>query len=140
MTTDAARDKYLQRTYAVSLEEWNRILDAQGGGCAGCGSVGKTRSLHTDHSHKTKVVRGILCASCNSALRKLKDNPAIAKNLAKYLQEPPAVSVLGEERLANVRPRKRKRRPKRHGVRPVVDRKQVRKGHSPSAKAKPSKS
>lgn len=89
------RDVYLRRWYNVSEDEWESLLAEQGGGCYGCGGKGKTRALHTDHSHKTGIVRGILCASCNSALRKLKDNPDIAERLAEYLREPPAVALLG---------------------------------------------
>lgn len=32
-------------------------------------------------------VRGILCFPCNGALRKLRDNPQIAENLARYLRK-----------------------------------------------------
>lgn len=36
---------------------------------------------------KTASVRGILCYPCNGALRKLRDNPQIAENLARYLRK-----------------------------------------------------
>ena len=108
-----ARDARLRRLYGMTLEEWEQLKAAQGGGCAGCGRDGVTRSLHTDHSHRTRIVRGILCASCNSALRKLRDNPAIATALAAYLESPPAVALLGERIAAPVKRRRRKSRLKR---------------------------
>ena len=129
--SDASRDKRLRAKYGISLEDYNRILSEQGGGCAGCGGQGKTRSLHVDHDHKWKYVklnthnfdgltwisrcqylrgsyvgvgkrknlavqsirqklkrasvRGILCFGCNGAIRKMRDRPDIASNLAAYL-------------------------------------------------------
>lgn len=110
-TPEERRDQYLRRTYGISLEEYGKVLDKQGGGCYGCGKGHGTRSLHVDHSHRSKVVRGILCVHCNSALQKLRDNPDIARNLAAYLDEPPAVAVLGERLyLGKPRPRRRKKR------------------------------
>ena len=34
----------------------------------------KNTNRHTDHSHKTKLVRGILCATCNITLGKIERN------------------------------------------------------------------
>jgi Recombination endonuclease VII len=52
----------------VSDNEYARLLEAQGGGCAICGAKPKTRRLHVDHDHKTGKVRGLLCHRCNRAL------------------------------------------------------------------------
>ncbi len=52
----------------VSDDEYARLLEAQGGGCAICGAKPKTRRLHVDHDHKTGKVRGLLCHRCNRAL------------------------------------------------------------------------
>ena len=112
MPDDKTRDRYLQTTYGITLKEYNDILAFQGGGCACCGSKAKTRALHVDHSHRTGLVRGIVCAACNSAFRKLKDNPHIAEAAAHYLTYPPAQAVVGE-RVALVKPRRRRRRRRR---------------------------
>jgi hypothetical protein len=104
-----ARDAYLRRNYGLTEAEWDDMLASQGGGCAGCSRQGVTRSLHTDHSHVSKRVRGILCASCNSALRKMKDNPLIAYRLGDYLTMPPA-SVLGYDREVKFTPKRRRGR------------------------------
>jgi len=112
-TATSRRDQYLKRTYGITLEEYERVLDKQGGGCYGCGKPHGTRSLHVDHSHKTNIVRGILCPWCNSALQKLRDDPEIARNLASYLESPPAAEVLGERLyLGKPRPRRRRRKKK----------------------------
>src|SRR5437667_108661 len=52
----------------VTDAEYDRLLAAQGGGCAICGNPPKTRRLHADHDHKTGHVRGLLCHRCNRAL------------------------------------------------------------------------
>src|SRR6266567_1178408 len=54
----------------VTDAEYDRLLTAQGGGCAICGNPPKTRKLHVDHDHhdKNKRVRGLLCHRCNRAL------------------------------------------------------------------------
>lgn len=113
MATEAQRNTYLLRHYGLTIQQWNSILELQGGGCAGCGALGKTRSLHTDHDHKTGVVRGILCAACNAALRKLKDSASTARNLAEYLETPPCTTVLGRQLVAPNPPVNKRRRYRR---------------------------
>lgn len=56
------------KALGVSDAEYERLLAAQGGGCAICGATPKTRRLHVDHDHKTGAVRGLLCHRCNRAL------------------------------------------------------------------------
>lgn len=107
------RDYYLRRVFGVTLDEWELVLAAQGGGCAGCDALGVTRSLHTDHSHKTDELRGIVCIACNATLSKAKDNPHTLRRLADYLEDPPFPRVLGEVRRILVKPKRRYRRRRR---------------------------
>jgi hypothetical protein len=51
-----------------TAEDYDRLLAAQGGGCAICKAPPKTRRLHVDHDHKTGAVRGLLCHRCNRGL------------------------------------------------------------------------
>lgn len=44
------------------------------------------RAMHWDHSHKTGMFRGWLCAACNSALGHVDDDIEILSMLIKYLQ------------------------------------------------------
>ena len=66
------------------------LLSAQGGLCAVCGvdlSILKPRQRHVDHDHDTGLVRGWLCHHCNTCLGLAKDDPAILRAAAKYLEQ-----------------------------------------------------
>ena len=44
-------------------------------------------SLHLDHCHETGAIRGILCLSCNQALGKFREDPALLEAAARYLRQ-----------------------------------------------------
>lgn len=115
MATDRrTRDRYLQRTHGITLAEFEAILDFQDGHCAVCPSTGGTRSLHVDHDHKTGRIRGLLCFFHNALLMRRGVDASLLRAAADYLENPPAVAALGEERFGKVGPIKpRKRRRKR---------------------------
>lgn len=46
--------------------------------------------LHFDHDHATGQFRGWLCMSCNTALGKFRDDPALLQRAIEYLANPPA--------------------------------------------------
>lgn len=60
-----ARKPQRAKQLGVTDAEYERLLAAQGGGCAICGATPKSRRLHVDHDHKTGRVRGLLCHRCN---------------------------------------------------------------------------
>lgn len=45
------RDKRLRKTYGITLDQYNTILEAQGGKCAICGKLPKNMPLNVDHFH-----------------------------------------------------------------------------------------
>jgi hypothetical protein len=65
------------------------IVDAtselRAGPCELCGAY--TDPLHLDHDHKTGRVRGWLCLLCNTALGRFKDDPALLRRAAEYLEK-----------------------------------------------------
>jgi hypothetical protein len=67
-TVRPARKPKRAKQLGVADDEYARMLEAQGGGCAICGAKPKTRRLHVDHDHATGKVRGLLCHRCNRAL------------------------------------------------------------------------
>lgn len=82
------RNHHLRHTFGITLQHYNDLLLAQGGVCAICGVPDQTdgRIFHVDHCHETGVIRGLLCHKCNPALGLLKDDPAILRAAADYLE------------------------------------------------------
>lgn len=82
-----ARAAWLRRRYGITIEEYDALLEAQGGVCAACGGVDQNgRRLAVDHDHATGAVRGLLCDFCNRAVGLVRDDAALAEQLASYLR------------------------------------------------------
>jgi hypothetical protein len=80
------RDAYLRRTFGITLEDFEAMLLAQGGGCAICGRAApEGTSLHVDHDHETGVVRGLLCFTCNGAIGMFTENDEHLTRAADYV-------------------------------------------------------
>jgi hypothetical protein len=80
------RAGHLMRKFGITIEQYDAMLDAQGGGCFICGRPPREDiSLHVDHDHLTGKVRGILCFRCNNALADFQDNPSLLRKAACYL-------------------------------------------------------
>lgn len=86
---ERARANHLKRTYGLTLEEYDALLDRQGGGCALCGALPEVqeRALHVDHDHETGAVRGVLCSECNVGLGRFSDSPALLERAAVYVSQ-----------------------------------------------------
>lgn len=96
-TKRQAHDKHLKETYGIGINDYDKLLASQGGTCAICGGGTSYRHFNLDHDHKTGRIRGLLCATCNKRLlTSAKDNPEILRRAADYLEDPPAVAVIGE--------------------------------------------
>ena len=82
----ADRRSHLKRKYGMTIEQYDAMLEAQGGGCFICGRPPREDiSLHVDHDHSTGKVRGILCFCCNNALADFQDDPALLRKAASYV-------------------------------------------------------
>jgi hypothetical protein len=83
---------FLKYKYGITIDDYNRMLFAQGGVCAtnGCmndGSEDKRRKrLFVDHCHSTGKVRGLLCCTCNRVLGLMKESPDLIRGLASYIE------------------------------------------------------
>ena len=75
----------LRSVYGITLEEYNRMAEAQGGLCAICQE--KPDKLFIDHCHHTGKVRGLLCIKCNSGIGLLRDSAAVVENALAYLRK-----------------------------------------------------
>lgn len=93
-TIDQARRRSGQnlRLYGITAEELEAMRLEQHDLCAICHEPetmtyrGRPKTLSVDHCHDTGKVRGLLCAACNFALGKFKDNPALLRSAADYLE------------------------------------------------------
>ena len=82
----AERSSYLKRTYGITLEHYETMLDEQGGGCGICGRPpSESFALHIDHDHRTGHIRGLLCFGCNNSLGDFDDDPARLLAAVDYL-------------------------------------------------------
>jgi hypothetical protein len=86
------RDRFLQRTYGVTLERFEEMVEEQQGGCALCGRTpdpeakGNSGSLHMDHDHETGSSRRPLCHDCNNGLGRFLDDPDLLERAADYIR------------------------------------------------------
>lgn len=92
----------LERSYGLTVDQYDEMLQGQGGGCAICGMtnlhVSVTRKqfqLNVDHCHDSGRVRGILCSRCNRALGLFGDDPAVLHQAIAYLLRGRAASQQG---------------------------------------------
>lgn len=91
----SSRNRRILTTYNITAGEYEALLAAQDGKCAGCKQE-RQYLLPVDHCHKTLIVRGLLCKRCNGrVLPAVRDDPQILRWLADYLENPPALSVIG---------------------------------------------
>ena len=81
------RRRALKDLYAMTPDDYDRMLNDQEGRCAICRTpqpVGKR--LNIDHDHKTGKVRGLLCIKCNVALGLLEHAEKNKEQMENYLK------------------------------------------------------
>ena len=85
-------NKHLMRKFGITLDEYERMAEAQGHVCAICGQPegishrgNKTSRLAVDHNHETGEVRALLCFKCNTSLGHFENNGLLTRALA-YLE------------------------------------------------------
>jgi hypothetical protein len=82
------REQHIKRTYGLTLAEHDAMLVKQSNRCAVCRTdkPGGRGTWHVDHCHATKVVRGLLCRRCNTALGAVGDSTELLKAMIRYLR------------------------------------------------------
>jgi len=80
------RAGHLMRKFGMTIEQYDAMLEAQGGGCFICGRAPREDiSLHVDYCHSSGKVRGILCFCCNNALADFQEDPRLLARAGAYL-------------------------------------------------------
>lgn len=94
---DYWRRNKLQRHYGLTPEQYDALLERQGGRCAICVGEGPGRKgsdfFAVDHDHDTGMIRGLLCSTCNMGLGSFKDDPTRLSKAIEYLVSPPARGI-----------------------------------------------
>ena len=91
------RSNKLKSSYGITLEEYEGMLEEQGGVCAICkqqetalarcgDGMTKVASLAVDHCHTANKVRGLLCANCNRGLGLFKHSSTRLIQAIQYLE------------------------------------------------------
>lgn len=110
---DGARATRLAQIFNLTPDEYDQILEYQGGVCAICGRPPKPgKRLAVDHDHATGHVRGLLDFVCNRRVLGARSADILVKTAA-YVTDPPALKALGRNVVANGRPKKKRKRRKR---------------------------
>jgi hypothetical protein len=82
----------LKRVYGVTIDWYEAALAEQQGRCAICGTepdasgVRAAARLHVDHDHVTGTARSLLCNRCNQGIGYFKDDPALFRAAAEYIE------------------------------------------------------
>lgn len=85
----AMKSSHLKWKYGITIEQYDVMLDEQGGLCAICKREENRkplRRLAVDHCHSTGKIRGLLCSRCNTAIGQFCDNPEIMKSAMSYVE------------------------------------------------------
>jgi hypothetical protein len=82
------RNSHLLRMFGITVEDFERMANAQGGVCAICRRPQRAknkRNLCVDHDHTSGRVRGLLCSQCNKAIGLFGESPEVLSRAIDYL-------------------------------------------------------
>ena len=83
----SSRKRNLKRAYGITVEEYDALLELQGGVCAICGNPPDRSRLSVDHNHSTGQIRGLLCNSCNVGIGHFRDSQDLLAKASEYLDK-----------------------------------------------------
>lgn len=95
MTRRGYRRRVLSANFGMTLEDYDSLLEKQGGCCAICGTTNPhgegseathLKNMAVDHCHNTGKVRGLLCNTCNRALGLFRDSRDVLEKALTYLE------------------------------------------------------
>lgn len=84
---------HFKKKFGITVEQYDQMLANQGGLFALCrtdrrtiNTHGTLRKLAIDHDHETGRVRALLCETCNRGLGLMRDDPALLRAGATYIE------------------------------------------------------
>ena len=88
--TMSSKNRTWKHKFGVTVEWYKTQLMAQNGCCAICRSDKNKGRFGTyfviDHNHSSGKIRGLLCNTCNRTLGMFKEDPAILRRGAEYIE------------------------------------------------------
>lgn len=75
---------HLKKNYGITLAEFEAMLAAQEGKCA-IGQCGRDARV-VDHCHRSGKVRALLCSGCNTSIGHLREDPALIRSVAEWVE------------------------------------------------------
>lgn len=92
---ETLRHRDMSRNHKMTQDEYNLLLDSQGGVCAICRKPPLGTPLGVDHNHRCcngsrscrLCNRGLLCYGCNFLIGLAKDNVEFLRNMIEYLDK-----------------------------------------------------
>lgn len=95
------RNRQYQKLYGIAISDYDKMLAAQNGRCAICGTTNAGKETKTgkrffavDHCHETGKIRGLLCVACNTRLGYLTWFEKNKEAVASYLSPKPHLKVV----------------------------------------------
>lgn len=84
---ETQRRANLKRTYGITVEQYDELLEKQNHACAVCKRPTSDfpRRLAVDHNHKEGFIRGLLCTNCNHRVVGRYRDSALLRAAADYL-------------------------------------------------------
>jgi len=80
----SVKNSKLKSYYGITLETYRGMVTQQEGKCAICF---KSAKLFVDHCHATRIVRGLLCVTCNTGLGYYFNRTDLLANAINYLNK-----------------------------------------------------
>jgi hypothetical protein len=75
----------LKWKYGLSLEDYDAMVERQGGVCLFCDRPTEA-PLYVDHCHVTNLVRALLCRGCNAGIGHFGENPVVMRRSALFVE------------------------------------------------------
>lgn len=76
----------LKANYGLSIEEYEAMVESQGGVCAICGNPPGKRRLNVDHDHETGIIRALLCGHCNRGIGYFREDVEVMAKAIEYVR------------------------------------------------------
>lgn len=103
------RAHHLKKTYGITLEQYNKMLEDQDFSCAVCGKHqdDEKKRLSVDHNHVTGEIRGLLCTMCNYRHVGRHRDSTLLRKIADYLDQGTGWFVPKKKRTKKRKPSKK---------------------------------